>query len=80
MNRKPSEVLEEAARSSGPLAPTLVFSKRRAMHSRRAFRAPRVGLQWWARLPRERTTRSAFCPRTRPRRDVRCRFPLTADR
>ena len=53
MNRKPSEVFEDAAKSSGPLAPTLVFTKRRAMHSRRAFRAPRVGLQW-ARLPRER--------------------------
>jgi hypothetical protein len=79
MNRKPSEVLEDAAKSCGLLAPTLVFTKRRAMHSRRAFRAPRVELQW-LRMPRERTTRSAWCARTRPRRDVRCRFPVTASR
>jgi hypothetical protein len=79
MNRKPSEVREDAANTSPLLAPTLVFTKRRAMHSRRAFRAPRVGLDW-ARAPRQRRTRSAWCARTRPRRDVRCRFPVTAER
>ena len=79
MNRKPWEVLEDTAKPSGLMAPTLVFTKRRAMDSRRAFRAPRVSLRW-ARTPRERTVRSAWCERTRPRRDVRSRFPLTASR
>ena len=58
---------------------TLVFTRRRAMGSRRAFRAPRMSLRW-ARVPRERTTRSAWSARTRPRRDVRCRIPDPAGR
>jgi len=80
MNRKPWEAYEDAATAAGLMsAPTMVFTRRRAMDSRRAFRAPRTSLHM-ARVPRERTTRSAWSARTRPRRDVRSRFPTTASR
>jgi hypothetical protein len=80
MNRKTWEVFEDVARPAGLMSPTtLVFTRRRAMDSRRAFRPPRTSLRW-ARVPRERTTRSAWSARTRPRRDVRCRFPHPAGR
>jgi len=77
MNRKPWEVWEGAAKAgtAAMATTTLVFTRRRAMDSRRASRAPRSSLPL-ARAPRERTTRSAWSSRTRPRRDVRCR---TAD-
>jgi hypothetical protein len=80
MNRKPWEVIEDTAKNVGLLSTTTaVFTRRRPMDSRRAFRVPRVSLRW-ARIPRERTTRSAWSARTRPRRDVRCRFPVATSR
>lgn len=80
MNRKPWEVLEDAGKAAGLMSTTtLVFTKRRAMDSRRALRAPRV-TERWARVPRERRTRSAWSERNRPRRDVRCRFRYATGR
>ena len=80
MNRKPWEVLEDGGKPAGLMSTTtLVFTKRRAMDSRRAFQAPRVSVRW-ARIPRKRTTRSAWGRRNRPRRDVRCRFPCATGR
>ena len=57
MIKKPATDWERAAKPGGVIpAPTLVFSRRRAMDSRRASRPPRASATW-ARTPRERTTR-----------------------
>ena len=80
MNKKPREVFADAVETAALMSTTtVVFTRRRAMDSRRAFRVPRVSLPC-VRMPRERTTRSAWSERTRPRRDVRCRAPFAAAR